>query len=66
MKLKSICKLIVGTPVNVFSQSHHDYLAWACSPECVSENFGEETVVEIYTVHPERRDLSPYLTIVVA
>lgn len=66
MKLKSICKLIVATPVNVFSQSQHDYLAWACSPEVISSSFGEESVVEMYTVMPERRDRAPYITIVVA
>ena len=66
MKVKSICKLITGTPVNLFSQSHHDYLAWACSPEVIASSFGEEAVVEMYAVAPERRDLSPYLTIVVA
>lgn len=66
MKLKSICKIIVGTPVNVFSQSAHDYLAWACSPEVVGEKLGDEAVVEMYTVNPERRGESPYITIVVA
>lgn len=66
LKLKTVCKVIVGTPVNVFSQSHHDYLAWASSPEVIGSAFGEEAVVEMYTVMPERRDLAPYITIVVA
>ena len=66
MKLRSICKLIVGTPVNVFSQSNHDYVAWGCSPEVIGEKLGGEFVVEMYTVMPERRDGAPYITIVVA
>lgn len=66
MKVKSVCKLIVGTPVNVFAQSVHDYLAWACSPEVVAEKLGDCAVVEMYTVMPERRDGAPYITIVVA
>ncbi len=66
LKLKTVCKVIAGTPVNVFSQSQHDYLAWACSPEVIGSVFGEEYVAEMYAVMPERRDLAPYITIVVA
>lgn len=66
LKLKTVCKVIVGTSVNVFSQSQHGYLAWECSPEVIGSSFGEEFVVEMYAVMPERRDLAPYITIVVA
>lgn len=66
LKLKTICKVIVGTSVNVFSQSHHGYLAWESSPEVIGSSFGDESVVEMYTVMPERLDRAPYITIVVA
>ena len=66
LKLKTVCKLIVGTPVNVFAQGVSDYLAWGCSPEVVAQQLGDCTVVEMYTVIPERRGDSPSITIVVA
>ena len=66
MKIKNICAVITGTPVNVFSQSAHDYLAWECSPEVVGEKLADERVIEVYSVYPERSDKWPPITIVVA
>lgn len=66
LKLKTICKPIMGTPVSVFSQSAHDYLAWECSPEVVCDNFGNESVVEMYANCPEYTGDPATITIVIA
>ena len=65
-KIKTIKRILTGCGcVSVRSKSQDEFLAVACSPECVVEHFGELCVLDAYA-ETLSEDLGVNLVLVVA